>query len=62
MSNFYNDRIVDETIDIVDQMLEDKYITKEEYEDTLEIVYRSLVEERDFSIEAQTDDDSGDEQ
>lgn len=65
MSNEYNDilreSLMEKAEEIVNQMLEDKELNPELKEETIMEIYQSLWEERDFSIEAQMDDDSGDE-
>jgi ATP-dependent Clp protease ATP-binding subunit ClpA len=62
MSNIYNEVLTDKAIDIVDQMIADNYIKLEERDNALESVFQSLLEEGEVSIEAQMDDNSGDEQ
>lgn len=64
MSNQQNDtlreRLFEEAIEIVQMMIDDKEISIDQKETMEEEIYNQLWEERDFSIEAQMDDDSGD--
>lgn len=62
MSNILNDslreKLWEEAEEIVDLMIKDKGLSIELREETIKQIYQSLYVERDFSIEAQMDDDS----
>lgn len=65
MSNKYNDILMEDlwekANDIVDGMINGGELEEEMRDSTVKEIYQSLYEERDFSIEDQMDDDSGDE-